>query len=157
MQAARCVLLVDGDEGCGQALAALLRRQGDRVHLVQTRGRALQASRRRSYDVAIVDLFVEGGGVELARVLARRVPRLVLSLGARLVGEEILEAALGFPVLRKTALPALLRGRGASSNGTASGARRRGSRPLSLASNVRARELHARRPGRARRSAPPPR
>jgi len=157
MHAPRCVLLVDGDESCAQALAALLRRQGDSVHVVQTRTQALQASRRRTYDVAIVDLFVEGGGAELARLLARRVPRLVLSLGARLVGQEILEAALGFPVLRKTALPALLRGRGASSNGTASEERPRGSRLPSLAASVRARGLRVRRPGRARRPAPPPR
>ena len=154
MHGPRSVLLVDGDEGCGQALAALLRRQGDRVDVVHTRTGALQASRRKPYQVAIVDLFVAGGGAELARLLARRVPRLVLSFGARLMSEEILEAALGFPVLRKAALPALLRDRGASSNGTASGARHRGSRPLSPAASAPARAPRARRPGRARRQAP---
>lgn len=154
MQTSRAVLLVDGDAVYGRTLAQVLRQQGARVRVVQTRCQALEASRRERYDVAIVDLFVRGGGTELARVLARRVPRLVLSLGAHLGKDEILEAALGFPVLRKAALPALLRGRGASSSGTASGERRRGSRRLSPSASGRAPAPRARRPDRGRRHSP---
>jgi DNA-binding response OmpR family regulator len=109
MHSGRTVLLVDSDPACGRSLAAVLRRQGDEVRVVEGRAEALEASRRETYDLAIVDLFVEGGGAELARELSRRVPRLVLSLGARLAPLEILEAALGFPVHRKASLPALLR------------------------------------------------
>jgi hypothetical protein len=76
--------------------------------VARTRAQALQAARRRPYDLAVVDLFLRGGGAELARDLARSVPQLYLSLGARLVEDEILEAALGFPVCRKSALPGLL-------------------------------------------------
>lgn len=109
MQPSRSILLVESDEGCGRSLAVVLRRQGDRVHVARTRAQALQAARRRPYDLAVVDLFLRGGGAELARDLARSVPRLYLSFGARLEEGEILEAALGFPVLRKAALPGLLR------------------------------------------------
>lgn len=134
MLVGRSILLVESDRNCGLALAKLLRRQGDRVRVARTRARALLEARRNPYDVAIVDLFVRGGGLELARELSRRVPRLYLTLGAQLGPEELLEAALGFPVHRKAALPALLRGRGASSNGRASSARSRGSaRPLRAA------------------------
>src|SRR5262249_60874937 len=90
-----------------------------------------------------------------ARELARRGAGLVLSSGARLGREEPLDAALGFPVYRKGAPPGLLtreplsepsplvpearaakaerpvRARAASSNGRASGGRRRESRPPS--------------------------
>jgi len=150
MDLGRDILLVDGDTGCGAALAVVLRRQGNRVRLVHTRSQALQASRRRAYDVAIVDLFLGGGGTELARVLSRRVPHLVLSLGARLSRQELIEAALGFPVLYKAALPALLRGPDASSNGRAFGATRRGSRRPAPAASARAPRHPAPRRHRAR-------
>jgi DNA-binding response OmpR family regulator len=107
----RAILLVESDEGCSRSLAVVLRRQGDRVHVARTRGQALQAARRRPYDLAVVDLFLRGGGAELARDLARSVPQLYLSFGARLLQHEILEAALGFPVCRKASLPGLLRSR----------------------------------------------
>ena len=119
----RTILLVEGDRDCGLALAKLLRRQGDRVRVAHTRAQALLEARRKPFDVAIVDLFVRGGGVELARELSRQVPRLYLSLGAKLGREELLEAALGFPVHRKANLPALLRGRGGSGSGRATAAR----------------------------------
>jgi CheY-like chemotaxis protein len=109
VQPSRSILLVESDEGCGKSLAVVRRRHGDRVHVARTRAQALQAARRRPYDLAVVDLFLRGGGAELARDLARSVPRLYLSFGARLEEGEILEAALGFPVLRKAALPGLLR------------------------------------------------
>jgi DNA-binding response OmpR family regulator len=108
MRAGRSVLVVDSDAEYGHALAVLLRRDGVRVRLARTRGQALQAVRRARFDLAVVDLFLGGGGVELARALSRRVPRLLLSLGASLAQDEILEAALGFPVRRKVALPSLL-------------------------------------------------
>lgn len=108
MQPNRSILLVESDEGCGRSLAVVLRRQGNHVHVARTRAQALQAARRRPYDLAVVDLFLRGGGAELARDLARSVPRLYLSFGARLQEDELLEAALGFPVLRKSALPGLL-------------------------------------------------
>jgi DNA-binding response OmpR family regulator len=117
VQPSRSILLVESDEGCGRSLAIVLRRQGDRVHVARTRAQALQAARRRPYDLAVVDLFLRGGGAELARDLARSVPRLYLSFGARLEEDEILEAALGFPVYRKAALPGLLRSRAAIANG----------------------------------------
>jgi hypothetical protein len=50
---------------------------------------------------------VKGGGVGLARRLTRRIPRVYLSVGARLLTDELLEAAIGFPVLRKRDLPGL--------------------------------------------------
>jgi DNA-binding response OmpR family regulator len=107
----RDILLVESDEGCGRSLAVVLRLQGDRVHVARTRAQALQAARRRPYDLAVVDLFLRGGGAELARDLARSVPQLYLSFGARMQQREILEAALGFPVCRKASLPGLLRSR----------------------------------------------
>jgi hypothetical protein len=105
---ARAVLLVESDAGCGQALARLVRRSGDRVRLVRTPGAAVAAAQRGSYDLAVVDLFVKGGGVDLARRLTRRVPRVYLSVGAKLLTDEILEAAIGFPVLRKKNVPSLM-------------------------------------------------
>ena len=104
---ARGVLLVESDAGCGQTLARLVRRRGDRVRLVRTPGAAVAAAQRESYDLAVVDLFVKGGGVDLARRLTRRVPRVYLSVGARLLTDELLEAVIGFPVLRKRDLPGL--------------------------------------------------
>lgn len=103
------MLVVDSDAEYGRALAALLRRAGVRVRLARTRAQALDAVRRRHFDLAVVDLFLGGGGVELARALARRVPRLLLSLGARMGHDELLEAVLGFPVHRKAVLASLLR------------------------------------------------
>jgi CheY-like chemotaxis protein len=155
MRSSRQILLVEADPACGRALALVLRRRGDQVRVARTRAEALLLVRKQDYDLAIVDLFVRGGGTELARELARRVPRLLLSFGARLEREEILEAALGFPVYRKAALAGLLnretpsepsplvpearaakperpvRARAASSNGRGSGGRRRESRPPS--------------------------
>jgi CheY-like chemotaxis protein len=109
----RAILLVEPDAMCGHALAEVLRRSGDRVRVVRTSSEAVEAVRRGSYDLAVVDLLFRGGGLELARKLARQVPSLYLSVGAQLLGEEILEAALGFPVLRKSRMLALL-GRPAS-------------------------------------------
>jgi DNA-binding response OmpR family regulator len=97
----RSVLLVEADPS-GETLAeAWRRRKGDRVHVARTRAQALAASRRQHFDIAVVDLLLRGGGFELARQLSRRVSCLYLSVGARLVGQEILELALGFPVVRK--------------------------------------------------------
>jgi CheY-like chemotaxis protein len=98
------VLLVEPDAACGRALAEALRQGGDHVRVVKTAGQALLAAGRDAYDLAVVDLLLRGGGVELARKLSRRIPRLYLSVGARLMSEEILETALGFPVLRKSQL-----------------------------------------------------
>lgn len=122
----RRVLLVDPDADCGRTLAAVLRHQGDQVRVVSTRSQALLAARDEEYDLAVVDVFTKGGGVELARALSSHVPVLVLSLGAQLGKDRLLEAALGFPVCRKASLPIQLRGRGAASSETASAARRRG-------------------------------
>jgi DNA-binding response OmpR family regulator len=106
------VLLVESDAGCGQALARLLCRSGVRVRLVRTPRSAIAAAQQEPFDLAVVDLFVKGGGVDLARRLTRHVPRLYLSVGARLLAEELVEAAVGFPVLRKSALPALVTANG---------------------------------------------
>ena len=111
MTPSRSILLVDSDARCGQALARLLRRNGHRVRLARTARAATAAADRQVFDLAIVDLLVSGGGVDLGRELSRRIPRLYLSVGARLLPEEIVEAALGFPVLRKAAVPDLLGGR----------------------------------------------
>jgi CheY-like chemotaxis protein len=175
MRSSRQILLVEADPACGRALALVLRRRGDHVRVARTRAEALLLVRKHTYDLAIVDLFVRGGGTELARELARRVPRLVLSFGARLERQEILEAALGFPVYRKAALPGLLgrelpsgrsplvpeaeaprgerpvRGRAASSNGRASVVKRRGSRPPSRAASEPAPEPDAPEPDRSPR------
>ena len=152
MRSPRTILLVEADSGCAQALALILQRQGDRVRVVGSRAEALNAVRREPYDVAIVDLFVQGGGTELARALSRRVPRLVLSHGALMEKEEILEAALGFPVCRKATLPSLLRGRAASSNGTAYGVRRPRSRRPAPDASGSSRALRARERGRVPRT-----
>ena len=101
MRPARRVLLVESDAGCGQVLARLVRRNGDRVRLVRTPGAAVAAAQRESFDLAVVDLLVQGGGVDLARRLTCRVSRVYLTVGARLLTDELVEAAIGFPVLRK--------------------------------------------------------
>jgi DNA-binding NtrC family response regulator len=107
----RAILLVESDSECGRALARLLRRHGHRVRLARTARAACAAAERETFDLAVVDLLVPGGGVDLGRTLSRRIPRLYLSIGARMLPEEIVEMALGFPVLRKAAVPELL-GRG---------------------------------------------
>jgi CheY-like chemotaxis protein len=114
------ILLVEADAQCGRALARLLRRNGHRVCLVRTARAASAAVQRESFDIAIVDLLLAGGGTDLGRRLARSVPRLYLSIGARLLPEEIVEMALGFPVLRKASIPGLV---GARVNGTSGGSR----------------------------------
>jgi DNA-binding response OmpR family regulator len=109
MHSRSSVLVVDGDRDYARALALLLRRQGHRVRVVRTRTQALHASAQQRYDLAIVDLFLRGGGGDLARVLSSRVGKLLLSLAPRMAEAEILEAALGFPVLQKATLPGSLR------------------------------------------------
>jgi CheY-like chemotaxis protein len=105
---ARAILLVESDTECGRALARLLRRNGHRVRLTRTARAARAAADRETFDLAVVDLLVPGGGVDLGRTLSRHVPRLYLSIGARMLPEEIVEMALGFPVLRKAAVPDLV-------------------------------------------------
>jgi hypothetical protein len=46
--------------------------------------------------------------VDLARRLTRRIPRVYLSVGPKLLTDELLETAIGFPVLRKRDLPGLM-------------------------------------------------
>ena len=147
------VLLVDADPAFGRALALVLRSQGLDVSVVQSRSQALQAVRQRSYGVALVDLFVPGGGLELARDLSRQVPRLLLTVGAQLATEELLEAVLGFPVHRKAALPGLLKVPGASSSDKASGVTRPESRRPRLVSSAPAPGPSARARRRDRRPA----
>ena len=55
-----------------------------------------------------MDLFVKGGGVDLARRLTPRLKRVYLSVGPKLLTDELLETAIGFPVLRKRDLPDLV-------------------------------------------------
>jgi CheY-like chemotaxis protein len=105
---ARSILLVEPDAACGETLARLIRRGGDEVRLVRTARAALAAAGRGGYDLGVVDLLVKGGGAELARRLQARVPRLYLSVGAPLLTDELIEAVVGFPVLRKGQLPRLL-------------------------------------------------
>lgn len=150
MRARRSILLVEDDPGYAQALCLVLRRQGDSVEVARGRSEALDATRKRDYDLAVVDLFARGGGTELARELSDRVRHLVLSHGAELPKEELLEAALGFPVCRKATLPALLTGRGASSSGKASAAKRRAARRPAPDANGSSRAPRARGRRRAR-------
>jgi hypothetical protein len=105
MTAPQAILLVESDTGCGRALAQLLRRRGHRVRLVRTARAAVGAVEREAFDLAVVDLLLPGGGIELGRKLSPRVSRLYLSVGARLLPEEIVEMALGFPVLPKASVP----------------------------------------------------
>ena len=108
MTLTRSILLVESDTRCGQALARVLRRNGHRVRLARTAKAAAAAAEKEPFDLAIVDLLIPGGGADLGRRLSDRIPRLYLSIGAHLLPEEIIEVALGFPVLRKAAVPALL-------------------------------------------------
>lgn len=108
MDAPRTILIVDPDSGYGRALAVVLKRQGNRVRLVKTRQQAVLASKREQYDLAIIDLFLAGGGVELARKLSPHVNQLVLTLGVRMEQSDILEAALGFQVYCKAALAKMI-------------------------------------------------
>jgi len=132
----RAVLLVEPDAECGRATANLLRREGHRVRLVRSARTALQAASGESFDLAVVDLLVPGGGVELARRLACRVRRLYLAVGAPLLPDEIVEAAVGFPVLRKAAVPGIVaepyarKGRLRAGQSTPAGALRPASRTL---------------------------
>jgi ActR/RegA family two-component response regulator len=103
------LLLVEPDAACGRTLAAVFRRQGYAVRLVSSRGAALRAARLVEYEMGVVDLFVRGGGLELARQLRRRVRRLVLCFGPALARAEVLQAAVGFPIHRKVALSRVLR------------------------------------------------
>jgi CheY-like chemotaxis protein len=105
------LLLVEPDPLSGRVQARVLSRLGYTVDLVHTRAAALKAARANGYDVGVIDLFLRGGGPELARALARRVPRLLLSVGPALGQSEVLHAAAGFPVHRKLALPRALRPR----------------------------------------------
>jgi CheY-like chemotaxis protein len=102
------ILLVESDARCGQALVRLLRRHGHRVRLARTALAAAAAAGKQEFDLAIVDLLVPGGGADLGRRLSRGIPRVYLTVGAQLLPEEIIEVALGFPVLRKAAVPGLL-------------------------------------------------
>jgi len=99
---------VDRDAQYGRALSKLLRSQGDEVRVATTARSAQKAVREQRFDLAIVDVLQDGGGAELARSLASRVRRLVLSVGASLDNDAVLETALGFPVRRKALLPQLL-------------------------------------------------
>jgi CheY-like chemotaxis protein len=105
---ARSILLVEPDASCGQVLACLIRRGGDTVRHVRTARAALAAAGRSGHDLAVVDLLVKGGGAALARRLQARIPRVYLCVGARLLTDELVEAVVGFPVLRKGSLPGLL-------------------------------------------------
>jgi CheY-like chemotaxis protein len=146
----RTILLVEADPGYAQALTLVLRQQGDEVDVAPGPDEALEAARGGRYDLAVVDLFTRGGGTELARELSRSVPHLVLSHGAELPREELLQAAVGFPLCRKATIPALLKGRAASSIGRGSGARRRGSRRPAPDATGSSRALRARARRRAR-------
>ena len=53
--------------------------------------------------------------MDLARRLTRRVPRVYLSVAARLLTDELIEAAIGFPVLRKADLSSLVASRARAS------------------------------------------
>jgi hypothetical protein len=108
MRESASVLVVDHDRDYGRALALLLKRRGHRVRVVRTRGQALVASAREHFDLAIVDLLLGGGGSDLARLLSGRVGELFLSLAPPLARRDVLEFALGFPVVRKATLPASL-------------------------------------------------
>ncbi len=146
MTAVRVVLLVESDRPCALALARLLRRRGHRVRVAGSARAALQAAGRESFDLAVVDLLLPGGGVDLARRLSKKVPRLYLSVGARLLPGEIIEMALGFPVLRKAKVPELVRARGGRRAAAASKA---GSSSPGEASSKRSRARAAPPRGRA--------
>ncbi len=129
MTPAQAVLLVESDAPCGRALAQLLRRNGHRVRLVRTARAAGAAVRRETFDLAVVDLLLPGGGADLGRRLSRCVPRLYLSVGARLLPQEIVEMALGFPVLRKASVPGLVGARVNRAGGGAGSKKTARSRP----------------------------
>jgi hypothetical protein len=142
----RVVLLVESDPECGRALARVLRRRGHRVRLARSVGTAVRLAARETFDLAVVDLLVPGGGVELARRLSRRIRCLYLSVGARLLPGEIVELAVGFPVLRKAAVARLVGGRLA-------GAARRSGRPRTSAARSRTTPARTSGHGSARRAA----
>jgi len=146
----RTVLLVDRDAHCGRILAAVMRRRGDEVHLVRGRGAALRLARQIPFDLAIVDVFVEGGGPELVRELQRWLPEVILSLGTVPGDDDFLDAGARFARRASPRWGALKDPAGASSGG-ACVARFPGSRPPFPASSVPVPALVLPAGGRSRR------
>ena len=109
MTTGAAVLVVDADRDYARALSLLLRREGYRVRVARTRAQALFVAAQEHFDLAIVDLFLGGGGADLARLLTGRVGKLFLSLAPKLARTDVLEASDGFPVVRKALLPFCLK------------------------------------------------
>ena len=91
----RAILLVESDTECGRALARLLRRNGHHVRLTRTARAALAAAERETFDMAVVDLLVPGGGVDLGRVRLKLPARQLLRRrGEEARGQKLLMASV---------------------------------------------------------------
>jgi DNA-binding response OmpR family regulator len=79
MTNAPTILLLDGEHVLRRATALMLSNRGGRVSAAATLDEALEYARRRTYDVAVLDLPGRGGSELLARMRERGcVPRKVI-------------------------------------------------------------------------------
>jgi two-component system, NtrC family, response regulator AtoC len=80
---AACVLIVEDDADLGFLLQEVLKREGHRVEVVETRAEALERLRRGTYDLLLSDLKLpDGDGLELLahyQELAPDVPIIVMT------------------------------------------------------------------------------
>ncbi|WP_374441412.1 PAS domain S-box protein [Stella sp.] len=80
--AGRRVLVIDDEVDVADVLAAMLRRQGDRVETAMSGGDALLHLRRGTFDLVLSDLRMPGlDGETLYRILAEEQPETVRRLG----------------------------------------------------------------------------
>lgn len=71
------LLLVDDEPGFVEALGRRLARRGLDVHMAGSGREAIRALRRADFDVAVVDLKMEGmDGIELLRIVKAMAPEL---------------------------------------------------------------------------------
>ncbi len=75
------LLLVDDEAGFADVLARRLARRGLRVQVAGSGREAVRILRRADFDVAVVDLKMEGmDGIELLRIVKAMVPELPVIL-----------------------------------------------------------------------------
>jgi len=87
------ILLIDDDEAVREATDMLLEAKGFDVVTVASGQAAVEAVRKNSFDVAIVDLFMPGmDGLETTRAMRQQDPRLaVIAVSGFMLGDRLLE------------------------------------------------------------------